>query len=210
MGYLFQLCADANQLRESICNKEHLDGVLQYTHLHSAFLNNWSTEDINSKFKLIEWLLGKNEQILVLTGFKHVATFVTRYLTDMGITAGYITGDVHSKHRKPVIEAFGCGDTQVVTCTKAAWQGITLAAPNVVLLGFVDHVPGMVRQAVRRAWTMNDTKPVTVYDCYAPGTVEEWNRNRLAAKDQYATVLTGGQEPPLFKPVSLEDALRGG
>lgn len=210
MTYLFQLCSDARQLRESICNKRALGGILDHTNLTPGFLDGWDLESLNSKFKLIEWLASQDEQVLVLTGFKHTARLISGDLEKMGYTASYITGDVQSKKRKPIITAFKKGEIQVMTCTKAAWQGISLAAPHVVLLGFVDHVPGMVRQAIRRAWTMDDTKPVTVYDAYAPNTLEQWNRDRLAAKDQHATVLTGGKEPPMFKPVTLEQALKGG
>jgi SNF2 family DNA or RNA helicase len=86
-----------------------------------------------------------------------------------------------------------------VFCTKAAWEGITLAAPTVVLYGFVDYTPGLVKQAIRRAWTMFDTEPVTVYDLYASGTVEDWNRQRLARKDSATAVLTNGIELPMFR-----------
>jgi len=209
MTYLFQLAADARQLKESM-QRKRAGSMLDFTDLTPGFLDGWSLDDVNSKLKVITWLLQHidGDQVLVLTGFKHVARLLSGDLEGMGYKADYITGDV--KDRQAAIDRFAGRESQVMLCTRAAWQGISLAAPHVVLLGFVDHVPGMVRQAIRRAWTMDGTKAMTVYDCYAPGTLEEWNRNRLAAKDQYATVLTGGAEPPVFKPVMLEQALKGG
>jgi hypothetical protein len=46
---------------------------------------------------------------------------------------------------------------------------------------------------------MFDTEPVTVYDLYASGTVEDWNRQRLARKDSATAVLTNGIELPMFR-----------
>jgi len=194
MTYLFQLTADARQLKIAM-QKKRAGSMLDYTDLTPGFLDGWTLDDVNSKLKVLLWLLEHTDgdQILVLTGFKHVASLISGDLGRMGYKADYITGDV--KDRQLALDKFAAGETQIMLCTRAAWQGISLAAPHVVLFGFVDHVPGMVRQAIRRAWTMDDTRAVT---------------NRLAAKDQYATVLTGGAEPPVFKPVTLEEALRGG
>jgi hypothetical protein len=207
MMLMFELCADARQLEVSLRNQA------QYG-LSSDFARGWTLDDKSSKMKLVRWLLetvAPKEQLLILTGYSHLSDIVVADLVKLGYRAVSLTGDTKQKDRGKIIQDYESGKIQIVACTRAAWQGISLAAPNVILFGFVDWTPGMVKQAMRRAWTMNDTKPVTVWDAYAPGTVEEWNRNRLAAKDSYSTVMTNGREDVLFvSPQDLRAALRGG
>jgi len=177
MTYLFQLTADARQLKVAM-QKRRSGSMLDYTDLTPGFLDGWTLDDVNSKLKVLLWLLEhtNGDRILVLTGFKHVASLISGDLGRMGYAADFITGDV--KDRQLALDRFASGETQVMLCTRAAWQGITLAAPHVVLFGFVDHVPGMVRQAIRRAWTMDDTRGVTVYDCYAIGSLPKTSMPR--------------------------------
>ena len=207
MMLMFELCADARQLEVSIRNQA------QYG-LSGDFSRGWTLDDKSSKMKLVRWLLetvAPGEQLLILTGYSHLSDILVSDLAKLGYRAVSLTGDTKQKDRGQIVRDYRDGKIQVVACTRAAWQGISLAAPNVILFGFVDWTPGMVKQAMRRAWTMNDTRPVTVWDAYAPGTVEEWNRNRLAAKDSYSTMLTNGREEVLFvSPQDLRAALRGG
>jgi SNF2 family DNA or RNA helicase len=210
-GYLFQLCADAQQLELSIMHKGG-DNILPHTRVRPTFSKGWARADQSSKLKALLWILDKvaddGEQVLVLTGYARLAHILTRDLQRLGYSAEAITGD--TKDRSGVVSRFGRQETRVVICTKAAWEGISLRAPFAVLYGFVDHTPGLVKQALLRAWNMFDTIPVTVYDIYAPGTVEEWNRERLAAKDRYAGMMTNGQDRATFSSVAdIGAALNG-
>ena len=209
-GYLFQLCADARQLELSIANKR--GNALSYTNIPSTFTENWALADKSSKLKALLWVLDKvaknGEQVLVLTGYARTANILTQDLIRLGYNVEAITGDTDD--RPGVVSRFASGTTRVVVCTRAAWEGISLRAPYAVLYGFVDHTPGLVKQALMRAWSMFDCEPVEVFDIYAPGTVEEWNRLRLAAKDRFSGVMTNGKEGATFSSVGdISAALEG-
>ncbi len=202
MSYLFQLCADARQLEIAIAKNRGADNILDYTDIEPNFAKGWALADQNSKLKALLWLLNRNdEQILVLTGFAQLARTVAHDLNGMGYRAEAITGVVVGEARAAIVSRFKDGKTRIVLCTRAAWEGISLEAPTVILFGFVDHTPGMVQQALLRAWSM-DSGQVEVYDCYALGTVEEWNRERLAAKDRFSSILTNGKEGRMFNSVA--------
>ena len=203
-AYLFQLCADARQLELSIAHTRNSDNILPHSGIRPTFSKGWAWADQSSKLKALLWVLdkaAKGEQVLVLTGYARLAKLLTSDLLRLGYKVEAITGD--TKDRSSVVSHFAAGTTRIVVCTRAAWEGIGLRAPFAVLYGFVDYTPGIVKQALMRAWSMADTAPVVVYDIYAPGTVEEWNRQRLAAKDRFSSVMTNGQEKPTF--TSVED-----
>lgn len=211
MGYLFQLCADARQLEISIAKKRSSDNIMDYAQVRNGFSENWALADKSSKIgALLHILRGVEGQVLVLTGFAHTAREVARDLVRLGYEAECLSGQVTNGRRSAMVERFHAKTTRVLTCTQAAWHGITLQAPTAVLYGFVSHVPGMVEQAIKRAWTMDDPIPVTVYDLFAPGTVEVWNRERLADKAKYMGVLTNGQgSVALPTREDLHNALHG-
>jgi len=191
--YLMEVCADARLLEISITKRRGNDNILSHADIQPLFSRDWNVEDSNSKLKALKWVLDNNPgQVLVLTGFAQLARTLARELGGEAITGA-------STDRQGTVSRFKSGETRLVFCTKAAWEGITLAAPVVVLYGFVDYTPGLVKQAIRRAWTMFDTEPVMVYDLYAAGTVEDWNRQRLANKDAATAVLTNGVELPMFR-----------
>jgi hypothetical protein len=209
LSYLFQLCADARQLEIAIAKNQGADNILSHTDIEPNFAKGWSLVDQNSKLRALLWVVDKGEQVLVLTGFAQLARTLAADLQRLGYKAEAITGAVTGEDRAGIVSRFKCGTTQVVLCTRAAWEGISLQASYAVLLGFVDHTPGIVRQALLRAWNM-DGGQVEVYDCYAPGTVEEWNRERLAAKDRFSSVLTNGREGATFTSVAdLQQAMEG-
>lgn len=197
MSYLMGLCADARLLEDSI-RRAKGDNIT--SGVDSLFAVGWDSENLNSKLRALRWILegqAAGEQVLILTGYSRLAKLLEVEID--GVES--ITGDVPTIKRQGIQQRFASGETRIIVATRAAWEGITLAAPFVVLFGFVDWTPGKVRQAIRRAWTMKDKEAVRVFDIYAPNTVEEWNRNRLAVKDSQAGVMTNGKEAPLFRSV---------
>jgi len=72
---------------------------------------------------------------------------------------------------------------RVIIGTKSLYESVTLTAANrVVLYGKVDYAPGKVFNAIRRVWRCGQTKPVTVYNLWSPGTAEVWLNKKIEKK----------------------------
>lgn len=100
------------------------------------------------------------------------------------VAFGSIHGNVDLPTRQESVEAFQQGRLQVILATTGAGgEGLTLTAANVVV--FLQRPWSLIesKQAVDRLHRPGQEREVQVIDLVAPGTVEEYRLERLAAKE---------------------------
>lgn len=116
----------------------------------------------------------QDEAFVVFSWYKAAATALADRLSDRGILAWAITGDVRQEERAEVIEAFQGGEGQVLIGTISTMgESVNLFRANNAI--FLDRSwnPGDNVQAEDRIYRIGQDKPVTITHLVAKDTVDE-------------------------------------
>ena len=133
----------------------------------------------------IEWILensSKNDPLVVFFVHKGVHNLLKNHLSKEGISFESIVGSTPSNRRGRIIENFQKGDYQVLLCSEAAKEGVTLTRASQLLQLERYWVPADEEQAEARVHRIGSTKPVIITYAHADGTIDDLIVSKLSRK----------------------------
>lgn len=142
----------------------------------SIILSNYegSSSKIENLIKIIKELISNGHKILVFTSFKTALNIVKNELDHEQITSYTIAGDVSSKKRQELVNAFNHDDTSVfLIMLKSGGTGINLTSADTVIHLDLWWNPQAENQATDRTHRIGQTKNVEVIKLVSKGTIEE-------------------------------------
>ena len=130
----------------------------------------------------IEGFLDQGEPLVVFCEHQAVLLGLKQGLAKMNVRYGVIEGKTSSKARGDLVADFQEARIDVVLCTHAAKEGITLHRASNVL--FVERwwTPGDEQQAADRCHRIGQKNAVTVWYLHAEKTLDDFMRALLTAK----------------------------
>ncbi len=129
---------------------------------------------INELIKLINESVSNGHKILLFTSFKRALDIVKERLDNESITSYTIAGDVSSKKRQMLVDAFNKDKTNVfLIMLKSGGVGLNLTSADVVIHLDLWWNPQAENQATDRTHRIGQTKTVEVVKLVCKGTVEE-------------------------------------
>ena len=133
-----------------------------------------SSAKIESLISLIKELVSNGHKILLFTSFKTALNIVKKELDKESISNFTISGDVPSKRRQEMVDAFNKDDTKVfLIMLRAGGTGLNLTAADVVIHLDPWWNPQAENQATDRTHRIGQTKTVEVIKLICRGTIEE-------------------------------------
>lgn len=147
-------------------------------------------------------LAAGNHKILLFSQFERHLDIYSRFLDDMQMTYGYITGKVGSKQRMQIVQQFENDDNMrvLLMTLRTGGVGLNLVAADYVLMLDPWWNPAAEEQAFARAHRIGQTKNVFVKKYITAGSIEE-NILRLQEKRSRIAgdILAGNGSVPLRK-----------
>lgn len=125
------------------------------------------------------------EKCLVFCEFLESVSTLMEALGEAGVDAVSLVGEDSIEERERAVERFQ-NDPQTrvfVSTTRAGGVGLNLTAASAVFFASLPWTPALKRQAEDRANRNGQTRPVTVYVPYVPGTIDEDVRRLLEYKE---------------------------
>ena len=194
--YAMECCTDLRQLGYSIAAKEMKNdisgSIVDYGGMVSDMFSSLKPGEASSKLEWLEnFLSSMTDKVLVFTDFEKTASLLAQDLKDYGVVLytgkerALLKGNEYNKVEmaEAIRVAQNDDSYRVIIGTKSLYESVTLTAANrVVLYGKVDYAPGKVFNAIRRVWRCGQTKPVTVYNLWSPGTAEVWLNKKIEKK----------------------------
>lgn len=115
------------------------------------------------------------EKCIVFCEFLDTVSALTSALGEAGIGAVRLVGEDDLEERQAAVDRFqnDAAARVFVTTTRAGGVGLNLTAASAVFFASLPWTPALKRQAEDRANRNGQTRPVTVYVPYFPGTLDE-------------------------------------
>jgi SWI/SNF-related matrix-associated actin-dependent regulator of chromatin subfamily A-like protein 1 len=138
---------------------------------------------VSSALEQIEGFMDQGEPLIVFAYHKDVVAQLRGGLEKLQVKFDVLDGSVGSaKKRQEMVQRFQAGETDVIVCTTAAKEGITLHRASNVL--FVERwwTPTDEQQAADRAHRIGQKNAVTVWYLHAKKTIDDHMRAVLARK----------------------------
>jgi superfamily II DNA or RNA helicase len=196
-----EILAALTRLRQLACDASLVDPTFEGTPTKTA-----------RAVELVQQLASEGNRALVFSQFTTFLDKVRIALEQAGLRVGYLTGDIPTTKRRPLIDAFQAGEYDVF-CVSLLAGGTGL---NLTKASYVIHLdpwwnPAAEEQATSRAHRMGQTDPVTVYRLVARGTIEEAVLEMQANKRELASaVLEGKGDVKVISSDELLNLLRFG
>lgn len=162
----------------------------------SPWLLEQEGEPRGGKFDRLKFdLENRSQPTLVLAHYRDSVEASKRVAELAGARAAAVHGGVSRKARAQHIADFKAGKLDVlVGSLETISEGITLTQADMAIFVEKSYKPSRNEQAMRRVHRIGQTRPVTVLDYVAPGTVDANKRGLLRQKtDQQMRVLTAGK-----------------
>ena len=122
----------------------------------------------------IHEVVGNGHKILLFTSFKTALNIVKKALDEDNISNYVIAGDVPSRQRQMLVDAFNKDDTSVfLIMLKSGGTGLNLTSADVVIHLDLWWNPQAENQATDRTHRIGQTKTVEVIKLICRGTIEE-------------------------------------
>lgn len=129
---------------------------------------------LESLIGIIKEVSASGHKILLFTSFKTALEKVKQMLEEENISSYTIAGDVPSKKRQMLVDAFNKDNTQVfLIMLKSGGTGLNLTSADVVIHLDLWWNPQAESQATDRTHRIGQTKNVTVMKLICKGTIEE-------------------------------------
>ena len=124
--------------------------------------------------KIIKEVVENGHKILLFTSFKTALNIVKQRLDEEYISSYTIAGDVSSKRRQLLVDAFNKDNTNVfLIMLKSGGTGLNLTSADVVIHLDLWWNPQAENQATDRTHRIGQTKNVEVIKLICKGTIEE-------------------------------------
>ncbi len=124
--------------------------------------------------RIVKENIANGHKILIFSSFKRVLENVKKMFNNHGISSYTINGDVKSKDRAMLVEAFNKDNTNCFLITlKAGGTGLNLTGADVVIHLDIWWNPAVEDQATDRAHRIGQANTVNVIKLVTNGTIEE-------------------------------------
>lgn len=142
----------------------------------SVLYDNYNGEAIKIEelLKIVKENIANGHKILIFSSFKRILENIKKIFKENNISSYSINGDVKSKERSILVDAFNKDNTNCFLITlKAGGTGLNLTGADVVIHLDIWWNPAVEDQATDRAHRIGQTKTVSVIKLVTKGTIEE-------------------------------------
>ena len=139
----------------------------------------------------LEWISGMlqmGEPIVIFFTHKAVAKELRQGCQELGARVGEIVGDTSIKHRQIAVEAFQAGDLDVMLCSEAAKEGITLTRSAYMLRVEYWWSPGDQEQAEDRICRIGQDRPCMITTLHLLDSLDDHVASALGRKRENIAV----------------------
>jgi SNF2 family DNA or RNA helicase len=150
----------------------------------------------SSKLERLSYdLEGRARPTLVVAHYRDSVEAAAEVARLVGARVAHIHGATSRQDRETRVRAFQAGKLDVlVGSLETISEGLTLTAADMLIFLEQSYKPSRNEQAMRRIHRLGQTRPCTVLDYVAPGTVDANKRELLATKtDRQMRTLTAAQ-----------------
>ena len=145
-----------------------IDPAILFSEYHGG------SSKIENLIKVIKEVVSNGHKILLFTSFKTALEIVKDALDEEDISSYTIAGDVPSKKRQMLVDAFNKDNTNVfLIMLKSGGTGLNLTSADVVIHLDLWWNPQAENQATDRTHRIGQTKTVEVIKLICKGTIEE-------------------------------------
>jgi len=137
----------------------------------AAYISEWLEDNSDPKNPVVIFLVHR--------GIRQV---LEKSLKDKNITVKCIVGDTPNKKRKDIIADFQKKKIQVLICSEAGKEGITLTKSSSLVQLERFWVPADEEQAEARIWRIGQTNPVIISHAHMSGTIDDFIVGKLIRK----------------------------
>lgn len=146
--------------------------------------------------QLIRDCLAKGEQVVVVSARVNQSDAVAERLSDAGIPIARIDSTIAPELHVAEANRFKRGDARVMLMGIKCAQGHSFdKCPNLII-GSLEWSYGTLHQAKGRVWRLTSPKPVKVWCVLHQNTIEELLFDRVAVKQDAATLCLHGRRVP--------------
>lgn len=163
---------------------------------------------IIAALQIIAERLAAGEQVTVVCARVGQSTAIATRLMEAGIPISRIDSTIDACEHAAQAAAFKEGRTRVLLMGVKCAQGHSFdQCPNLIVLS-LEWSYGTLHQAKGRVWRLTSPKPVKVWVILHQGTIEELLFDRVALKQDAATICLHGQRVPRdFRTVDPSEIL---
>lgn len=168
--------------------------------------------DFNPKtiaiLELIRDCMRRGEQVVVVSARVEQSNALAARLRDAGVPIARIDSTVDAQHHTAEANRFKRGDARVMLMGIKCAQGHSFdMCPNLII-GSLEWSYGSLHQAKGRVWRLTSRRPVKVWCVLHKNTIEELLFDRVAMKQDAATIcLRGMRVPRDFMPMDASEVL---
>jgi SNF2 family DNA or RNA helicase len=152
--------------------------------------------------------LAKGEQVVIASARVGQSNELARRFSEAGIEIARIDSSISADMHTAEANRFKRGDARIMLMGIKCAQGHSFdLCPNLII-GSLEWSYGTMHQAKGRVWRLTSRKPVKVWVVLHKGTIEELLFDRVATKQDAATLcLHGKRVPREFTTLSAEEVL---
>jgi len=132
-----------------------------------------------------EWLEDNSspkEPVVIFLVHRAIRAFLEESLKEKDISVDCIVGQTPNKRRKDIISKFQKRKIQVLICSEAGKEGITLTKSSSLVQLERFWVPADEEQAEARIWRIGQTNPVIISHAHMSGTIDDFIVGKLIRK----------------------------
>lgn len=145
------------------------------------------------------------EQVIVFTQFATMANHIVAALRERQVATGAVVGDMSALERAADVQAFQEGRYKAMVMTEAGAYGLNLQAASVIVHYDLPWSVAKLEQREGRAHRLGQTKPVTVYELIASGTIDEYVSKTLRKKHRVANEVLGDADRLEAAGIGIEE-----
>jgi hypothetical protein len=143
---------------------------------------------------LDEALADPDVKVIIFSEWEKMLALVRAHAVAHGIGHAWHTGSVPQSKRRAEINAFRDDPAcRLFLSTDSGGVGLNLQHASVVINCDLPWNPAKLEQRIARAWRKNQSRPVTVFNLVAEGTIEQGILNSLAWKQDLADGVLDGR-----------------
>jgi len=152
-----------------------------------------SAGKLKSAISFIEDVIENGEKIVVFSSFVDPIHQLGEYFGSSAVT---ILGETADEERRDIVKAFQNDPEKKIFLggIKSANTGITLTNAHIVLFLDFSWCPSDASQAEARCHRIGQKNPVSVYQFFSKGTIDEVMKNIISSKDRVISKLVDGTE----------------
>jgi superfamily II DNA or RNA helicase/predicted RNA methylase len=146
--------------------------------------------------QLVRDCMAKGEQVVIVSARVGQSDALSRRLTDAGVAIARIDSTVPAELHTAEANRFKRGDARVMLMGIKCAQGHSFDRCSNLIVGSLEWTYGSLHQAKGRVWRLTSWRPVTVWCVLHKNSIEELLFDRVALKQDAATLCLHGKRVP--------------